>query len=121
MKFSPIRGSLWLIKPGAASRIGVPKVRPWLILQDDVFAAYEGRIACYLTSVANEQGKPKKVRDSQIPFTHKQRASYICCDSLYTIKNGEFLRHVGDIDAETMIKVSIALHMVLGTSEIILP
>ena len=111
-----MRGSLWLISPGAAQRIGVPKVRPWLILQDDVFAAYEGRIACPLTSVVDAKTGRKRVpRDTQIPYTNKGHESHISCDSLYTIKNDEFLKHVGDIDPDMMTKVFIVVSLVLGS------
>src|SRR5258708_37696486 len=115
-----MRASLWLIRPVAASRIGVPKVRSWLILQHDVFAAYEGRIACPLASVVDEKGRTRETRDGQVPYVFKTRAVHISCDSLYTIKSTEFLKHVGDIDPETMVKVSIAVHLILGDSEITL-
>ncbi len=110
-----MRGSIWLIRPGAAIRIGVPKVRPWLILQDDVFAAYEGRVACYLTSARDDKGKRRRMRDGQVLYTLKGHDSYICCDSLYTIKQTEFFKHVGDLDSFTMTKVFIAVSLILGS------
>jgi mRNA-degrading endonuclease toxin of MazEF toxin-antitoxin module len=113
-----MRGSLWLIKPRAARRVAVPKMRPWLILQDNAFAAYGGRVACYFTSTVDEKGKPKKQRDSQVLTNWGNHASYICCDSLYTIKNSEFLEHIGDLDSDTLVKVSIAVNLILGVDHI---
>jgi mRNA-degrading endonuclease toxin of MazEF toxin-antitoxin module len=118
IEISPTRGSLWLISPSAAWRVGVPKIRPWLILQDNAFAAYDGRIACYLTSVFDGKGRKRKMRDGQVRYTLRERASYICGDSLYTIRKTEFLRHVGDIDEITMAKVSIAVNLILGVDHI---
>ena len=113
-----IRGTLWLIKASAAKRLGVPKDRPWLIVQNDELCSYRGRIACYITSALNKAGKLKEFGDTRVLLgddtdTKLKKVSYVECGSIYTIRENEFLQVVGHISDQKVLDVKDALRVAL--------
>lgn len=120
----PLRGFLHELTEEAAERLRVPKAtRPWLIVQsNNVPNRYGSVVACYTTSVFNQQGVRKRKgilevlleADSSNGMTENE--AYIVCSNLYTIRHDELGKCIGSIDpnTNTMKEVSDALRTLLG-------
>jgi mRNA-degrading endonuclease toxin of MazEF toxin-antitoxin module len=118
-----LRGRLCLVKPDVALRLGVPKNRPWLIVQNDDLASYPHRIACYTTGMLDKNKKFKFTQmlslDTHVPViadgeNKLDKDSFIACGNIYTIRNDEFLRTTGKVSADVMGRVDVALAKALA-------
>jgi len=97
-------GTIWRLNPRAAKRLGIPKIRPWIILQDENFAVSSTEhVVCYLTGCLDEEGKRKPNREGFVELLRDtdnklDKDSFICCDHLYTIQEDDLASWVGFVD-----------------------
>lgn len=111
----PKRGQIWLVRLGPTCGAEIKKVRPALIISNDVNNQYAGTV-----TVLPITEKGKKVYPFEVSLTPKgnglKKASKIKCQQIRTIDKSRLLKVLGSIGTDIMREVERALliHLAVG-------
>jgi mRNA interferase MazF len=103
------RGELWTVSGGTYAQ----KLRPALIIQDDLFAASESVTLLPLTSQLTD---PPLLRLTVEPahLTGLERVSQIVVDKLTTVRRTNLGQRIGRLDSNTVVAVEQSLAVFPG-------
>lgn len=112
---NPRRGEIWLTAFGAGRRGEPGKTRPAVVLSADrLLLGREDELIVVVPFSSSVT--PSRLRPQVGPETGIDNQSAAICRAVRGVARSRLLRHVGEVDSETMAEIEGALDLVLGTA-----
>lgn len=113
----PKRGEIWLVNFDPTIGSEINKIRPALIIQNDIANAYSPVtiVAAITTAVAGEKIYPTEVLIKSSTTAGLKNNSLVLLNQIRTIDKARLVKRLGAIPTNTLSQVSTAIEISLNT------